>query len=228
MNKKILALGMLGLGLVGLTACGKQTNINLDNLVIEQRENLFVAQDSLYQVSYSGGMREQDYAFDGVKTEMVPFGIVTFNRLNFEPLAEDSYNYVVNIDGVEYTGTLENDQIENSYSIDLGVNALNTSTINVKIDFTGYSFNQELSNVSSEFAVDQASALKIANNELSSQLKNIVTDSNKVEVVQKIVRDYATPEVSNYYWYVGAVSTNGETLGVLIDANSGEILAKKV
>ena len=214
MNKKILALGMLGLGLVGLTACGKQTNINLDNLVIEQRENLFVAQDSLYQVSYSGGMREQDYAFDGVKTEMVPFGIVTFNRLNF--------------DGVEYTGTLENDQIENSYSIDLGVNALNTSTINVKIDFTGYSFNQELSNVSSEFAVDQASALKIANNELSSQLKNIVTDSNKVEVVQKIVRDYATPEVSNYYWYVGAVSTNGETLGVLIDANSGEILAKKV
>ena len=82
MKKKILAVGLLGLGLVGLSACGKQTNVSLNDCVIEQRENLFIASDSLYQVSYTGGMREQNYSFDGVKDEMVPFGIVTFSRLD--------------------------------------------------------------------------------------------------------------------------------------------------
>ncbi len=45
----------------------------------------------------------------------------------------------------------------------------------------------------------------------------------------KIIKDYSTDDadVTRYYWYVGVVSTNGETFGVLIDANSGEIIATK-
>ena len=132
------------------------------------------------------------------------------------------------IDGTEYTGTLVNDEVENSYSIDLGVNANPTSQIDVSIAFTGYTFTQSLTNVSSEFAVDSSTALKIANKELQSQLNNIVNNDNKVEVVMKIVRDYASEDVSNYYWYVGAVTENGEALGVLIDTTTGEVLAKKV
>ena len=46
--------------------------------------------------------------------------------------------------------------------------------------------------------------------------------------VMKILKDYSTEDLKNYYWYVGVVSTNGETLGILIDANSGDIIAKKV
>lgn len=227
MNKKILALGLLGIGLVGLSACGKQSDVTINNCIIEQRENLFIATDNLYQVSFSGGMREQNYAFDGVKNEMVPFGILTFNRLDYDPLATDSYTYTVNIDGVEYSGTLVNDEVENSYSVDLGVNASPTAQMDVTIEFTGYTFKQNLACVSGDFAVDQAAALKIANKEMQSQLNNLVTKENNIEAVIKIVRDYTSEDVCNYYWYVGGVTTNGETIGVLIDTTTGEILAKK-
>ena len=44
----------------------------------------------------------------------------------------------------------------------------------------------------------------------------------------KILKDHSDSELKTYYWYIGVVATNGETLGILIDANSGEIIAKNV
>ena len=44
----------------------------------------------------------------------------------------------------------------------------------------------------------------------------------------KILKDSSNAEINHYYWYVGVISTNGETLGILIDTNTGEIIAKKV
>ena len=46
--------------------------------------------------------------------------------------------------------------------------------------------------------------------------------------MKKLLKDFSNTELKTYYWYVGIVSTNGETLGILIDANSGDIIAKKV
>jgi hypothetical protein len=42
------------------------------------------------------------------------------------------------------------------------------------------------------------------------------------------MKDYSSYEIKNYYWYVGIISTNGDTMGVLLDANTGEDIAKKV
>ena len=44
----------------------------------------------------------------------------------------------------------------------------------------------------------------------------------------KIMKDHSNEDLKNYYWYVGIISTNGDTMGILIDANNGEIIAKKV
>ena len=62
----------------------------------------------------------------------------------------------------------------------------------------------------------------------AEEIENILKDKNvKIEVVMKIMKDYSQVDLKNYYWYVGAISTNGDTLGILIDANDGEIIAKK-
>ncbi len=229
MKNKFLIFALLLLSVLGLTACKGGKNLDITDYLIEERNTLFTAQDELYSATYSTGKREKDYALDGVKNEMVDFGVVTFSRLDSSPLAKDNYTYLIKINDKEYTGFLEKSSIDNSYSIDIGVATDANSTVTIKVSFTGYTFNQDMCNVTSDFKVDTASALKIANRELKQELNNLSSDkNNKVESVMKILKDYSNSEVKSYYWYVGVVSTNGDTMGILIDANTGDVVAKKL
>ena len=228
MKKKILIFMMLAICLLSFSACGN-ADINLKDYLIEERNNLFYAEDDLYSVTFSTGRREQNYGLDGTINEMVDFGVITLARLDNNPLADDTYTYTIQINDQTHTGFLEKSNYDNTYSIDIETSAPNDATVSIQITFTGYSFNQEMSNVSNNFGVDKDSALEIANSELKEDLNNITSDkNNKIEVLMKILKDYSNGEVKNYYWYIGIVSTNGDTLGILINASNGEIIAKKV
>lgn len=228
MKKKIFILTMLAVFMFGLTACGK-SSIKLQNYLIEERNNLFTGQDSLYCVTFSSGMREKNYNYDGKIDEKVEFGVLTLMRNDSSPLANDTYSYTITINDEELSGVMEKSPVDNSYAVDIGKKVDDNATINVNIKFTGYTFNQDLINTSKDFDVDKNTALSLANKELKDDLKNITSDkNNKIEVVMKILKDFSNQEVSRYYWYVGIISTNGETLGLLIDTSSGEIIAKKV
>ncbi|MBR6778921.1 MAG: hypothetical protein IKM43_02070 [Clostridia bacterium] len=228
MKKKLLIFVALIVSVLSLSACGK-TKINIADYVIEERNQLFTGQDSLYSATLSSGLREENYSLDGIVGNMIDFAVVTFMRLDSNPLANDTYRYNVTINEQNYTGTLEKSPYDNSYAIDLGVAVPADASVNVQITFTGYAFNQDLENTSVNFAVDKTTALNIANQTLEEEIKNITSDkNNKIEVVMKILKDYSNSELKTYYWYVGIIATNGETLGVLIDANTGNIIAKKV
>ncbi len=228
MKKKIITFILLVCGLVSLTACG-ESKIDINDYVIENRECLFVAEDELYCATLSTGMREENYSFDGVVNKMVPFGIITLSRHDSAPLANDEYTYILTVGEDSMTGFLEATAGENSYSIDVETAIPADATINLQITFTGYNFNQNMNNISKDFTVDNNTAIDIANKELSEEIKNICSDkNNKIEVVCKILKDYSNSEIKSYYYYIGILSTNGETIGILIDANSGEILAKKI
>ena len=227
MKKKITIFTLLALCLLTFSACGK-SSVNLNDYLIEKRENLFTANDNLYSVSFSTGMRETDYNLDGIVNEQVPFGILTLTRNDNLPLANDTYTYLVTINEQSYSGFLEKDN-SNSYSADLEVNTTKDATINVQVSFTGYSFNKDLENTSNGFQVDCNTALKVAQQELNENVSNLLKDKNvHIEVIMKIMKDHSVEDLKNYYWYVGIISTNGETLGILIDANNGSVIAKKV
>lgn len=228
MKKKILIFMMLAVCLLSFSACGN-ADINLKDYLIEERNNLFYAEDDLYSVTFSTGRREQNYELDGTINEMVDFGVITLARLDNNPLTDDNYTYTIKINDQTYTGFLEKSDYDNTYSIDTETSAPNDATVSIQITFTGYSFNQEMSNLSNNFSVDKDAALEIANSELKEDLNNITSDkNNKIEVLMKILKDYSNGDVKNYYWYIGIVSTNGDTLGILINASNGEIVAKKV
>jgi len=227
MKKKILIMFMLVVGLLSLTAC-KKNEINLHNHLIEDRQNLFVATDNNYTVTLSSGLRESNYCFDGIVGEKTNFAILSLFRNDGKNLAKDTYSYTVTIGEENITGFLEKSEIDNSYSVDLQVAIPTESIIKAQISFTGYSFNQELQNISCQFNVDNNTAISIANEQLKSNIENIVNSNSNIEVVTKILCDNSASDISNYYWYVGVIATSGDTLGILIDANSGEILAKKV
>lgn len=227
MKKKLLILSMLFMFVFGLSACGKNT-IKLQDYLIEDRDNLYTAQDSLYCVTFSTGMREENYNFDGVVNNKVEFGVLTLMRNDSNPLANDTYSYTLTINDEQLSGIMEKSPIDNSYAVDVEKKVDNNATISVQINFTGYKFNQNLTNTSSQFSIDKNAALDCANTELKDEIKNISNTHNKFEVVLKILKDFSNLENCKYYWYVGVVATDGQTLGILIDSNSGEIVAKKV
>ncbi len=228
MKKKIFLSLLIGICLIGFTGCGN-AKVDLNNCLIEERNNLFTAQDELYCATFSSGKREENYALDGIVNNKTDFGIISFARLDRNPMTNDNYTYVVKINDQTFTGFLEKSTVDNSCSADLAFAAPDTATISVQVSFTGYTFNKELMNTSNNFAVDKTTAINIANKELKNELKNLTSNkNNKIEAVMKVLKDYSAGEVKNYYWYVGVVSTNGDTLGVLINALNGEVTAKKV
>ena len=227
MKKKIFVFALLFVGVLCLSACGK-SDIDLGNYLIESRETLYTASDELYTVTFSSGTREQDYSLDGVVNEMVPFGVLTITRIDGEPLANDTYSYTLTMGENSFNGEMEQSS-GTIYYADLEAVPNDGDEITVTINFTGYTFSSPLENATSNFTVDRASAISIANEELQESVQNIMSDSNtKIEVVSKVLKDYSTSDTARYYWYIGVVSTNGETLGILIDATTGEIISKKV
>lgn len=227
MKKKFLIMLLLIITVFGFTAC-KKTEVNLQDFLIEERQNLFLAYDDLYTATLSSGMREKDYNFDGVVTEKTCFAILTLTRNDSKPLATDNYSYTITINNEQTTGFLEKSGIDNSYCIDLQKEISTNDVINVQISFTGYSFNKDLTNITNNFNVDYNTAINIANDQLKDDAQNLLKNNSKIEVVTKILCDDSNLDVNNYYWYIGVISNSGETMGVLIDSNSGEILAKKV
>ena len=228
LKKKFISLVLFVFCLLTFTACGK-TDLDLSKFIIEKRENIFVASDDIYTLSFSTGLRESDYNFDGVVNELVPFGVITLSRKDNQPLANDSYSFIVTINDQKYSGFLQKSYNDNSYSTDLEVNTLGDENINVQISFTGYTFNQNLENISKDFQVDSDGAIAVTQKELKEEILNLLDDkNNKIEVVMKVLKDYSVDDLKKYYWYVGIISTNGETMGILIDANNGDVIAKKI
>ena len=227
MKKKILCLAILALCVFGLSAC-KTTKIDLGDYLVEERNNLFTAEDDNYSVTFSSGMREKDYALDGVKGEMVDFGVLTIARIDRQPISSSGCKYILTINDEILRGDLTKSELDNTYSCDLEKAVDNESKIHVQINLTGYTFEKDLVNTSNEFSVDKSAAIKLANSELGDALNNFKKDKNSFEAVMKIVKDYSSSDVKNYYWYIGVISQNGETLGVLIDATNGEVIAKKI
>ena len=106
MKKKFFLIILFVACTLAFVGCSK-SEINLKDYLIEQRENLFTANDDLYSVTFSTGSREVDYNFDGVVNEKTPFGVLTLSRNDNLPLANDTYTYIVSINDQTFTGFLE-------------------------------------------------------------------------------------------------------------------------
>lgn len=228
MKKKFFIVAVLLICLFGFTACGKR-NINLADYLIEEREVLYTASDKLYNVSLSCGKRETNYEFDGIVNEKVDFAIISFAKNDNSSLTNDTYTFCIKIGEDSKTGFLTKNETNNAYSTDLEIFIPADAQVEIQVSFTGYLFSETLENTSNKFNVDKNTALNMANQQLAEDVINVLSNRNvKIEVVMKLLKDYSSTELKNYYWYVGVISTNGETLGILIDANTGNIIAKKV
>ncbi len=228
MRKILCILAVMTCGVVFVACGGKKSETNFNNHLIEVRNNLFAGEDSTYYATVCTGEREQDYALDGVVNSLVPFGIVTLARLDNERLNMDEYPFTLVVNGENITGSLEKSPYDNTYSADIEQVIADDAEIMLQVVVDGTNFSQTLNNVSSNFAIDKDKAISIACNELKDSIKNLSKEKeNFSEAFVKILKDYSG-ESNRYYWYIGIISPEGKTSGILIDTNTGDIISKKV
>lgn len=227
--KKILCILAVLCCVVGLTACGgKKNEIDFNEHLIEIRNNIFAGQDESFYATVCTGEREQDYALDGVINELVPFGIVTMSRFDNERLNADSYPFTLVINGESVNGSLEKSPYDNTYSADIEQVIADDAEVVLQVVVDGVSFNQTLSNISKDFAVSKQDAINLACETLKSSIKNLSREEGSYsEGFVKILKDYSG-ETDKYYWYIGIISPDGQTSGVLIDASTGSVVSKKL
>ncbi|MFQ6724241.1 MAG: hypothetical protein ACLRFE_02785 [Clostridia bacterium] len=223
----ILSVVMCGLLFV---ACGasKKDEVNFNNHLIEIRNNLFAGEGDVYYATLCTGEREHDYALDSMVNELVPFGIITLARLDNQPLNQDEYSFTLVVNGENITGALEKSPYDNTYSADIEQVIADDAEISLQLVVDGSNINQALTNISSQFTIDKDEAISIACNELRDSIKSLSTrKDNCSEAFIKILKDYSG-ESNKYYWYIGIISPDGKTSGILIDTISGDIISKKL
>lgn len=223
----VLSIAFCGIMFVG---CGsnEKNETNFNNHLIEIRNNLFAGEDDTYYATVCTGQRENEYALDGVVNELVPFGIVTLARLDNELLNQDEYSFTLIVNGENITGSLEKSPYDNTYLADIEQVIPDDAEIKLELVVDGTNFSQDLTNISSSFGVSKDRAITIACEELKDSIKDLSEEENNVsEAFIKILKDYSG-ESNKYYWYVGIISPEGKTSGVLIDASSGDIISKKI
>ena len=228
--KKILCILSIALCGILFVGCGSsaQSQIDFKEHLIEVRNNLFASQDETYYATVCTGEREQDYALDGVVGEMVPFGIVTIARLDNEMLAKDQYPFTLVVNGENITGSLEKSPYDNTYSADIEQVIADDAEVSIELVIDGTNVSQSLTNVSSSFSIDKDKAIEIACDELKDSVRALSKQKDNLsEAFVKILKDYSG-EGNRYYWYIGIISPEGKTSGVLIDSASGDIVSKKI
>lgn len=223
----VLSIILCGVLFVG---CGgnKKNETNFTNHLIEVRNNLFAGEDEIFYATICTGEREKDYALDGTVNQLVPFGIVTLARLDNEALNSDEYSFTLVVNGENITGKLDKSPYDNTYSADIEQVIADDAKVSLQVVVDGNNFNQPLTNVSSTFAINKDNAISIACEQLQDSVKNLSKEKgNFSEAFIKILKDYSG-ESNRYYWYVGIISPEGKTSGVLIDTSTGDIISKKV
>lgn len=193
--------------------------------IAEVRVDLWENKTDNMSTTFISGYREEDYVVNGYCTDMIEFGVLTFD-VNPSIVLPDVVNYVLTIDSTRYDGVLEHNPYNDTYVCDITKCVNASSVVVAKIIAGDFVETVELHPQTTNWVLDYKEALKVACGELEEYLEKFVENEQFCgECYIKILND---DEVnSTYYWYINFVSRDGKNYAVVIDPNSSEIMAKK-
>ena len=224
--KKLISLvvvGMLGISVLSMTACKKSEEQAIEEAISEVRQVCYYGKSDNYSVNVFSGRRESPYAADGVSRDKVDFAIL---QLTPKVAGRVEYGYTVNVNGQEYTGKFQENPFGGSFSADLKIVLPETVSMKVVIQNGEHKEEVEVFNVLNESSVDWKGALQLARTEFADVFEKQYQDGTlHAEIYIKLLNDRINP-ASKYYWYV-AVVTQDSYSALVIDPESGEIIAKK-
>lgn len=215
--KKIIAL-LLSLTCALLISCTQEPDYF--SYVSDLRKDVFIGESENFGVIAWPGARETPYAADGVpqKTSLNVTLKVTAKREY-----GDRITATIRYDEYEYTAPLSFHPVKSAMAASFTVDVLPKKEISVTLIYGDEQETLALPSAMREGTVTYTEALEKGIKHCSKFVK-AHTDGDKFNAEISI---RLLAEKSNNYYYVGFVAKNGEKIAVLLDGETGEVLAEK-
>ena len=208
--KKLPTLILL-LGLAPLvSACAKKTDYF--DYVSELRSDLFVASEEEFTLSVACITRESPYINDGIKATMCQVIEITLDG--------DADEYSVLLDG-GVGGEMSFRNTRGDFYYSQSVTSFPKDSVNLRVEWEGNTREIVATSVKTEHTLTPQAALDSALKGEQQTLERMKTDGAfRGEFYVRLLR-----RDKNYY-YVGIVDTKGKMISLLLDSESGQLLAR--
>lgn len=212
---------------VALVACDKTDKklLSMQNSISYYCDQMLVAEDGNFYVEYIKGEKEVALIADGEIGEMA-----TYCQLNVAPVNLDMTNRTITFklsgDKGFYEGTLEKNILGINFNANISepqnLGEIKSLTLTVGEE----SFEYELKSISAE-PLDCKKVVENIYNNCSDDLEGMFDGNNfDREIYIKVSCD-RLKQPKSYYWFVNIVENSENMFCVLVDMETGEIVAKK-
>ena len=210
--KKISSIVFLAALLPLLSAC--QRGPDYFSYVSELRSDLFVASEEEFSLTVACISREHPYINDGVKAPMTNVVEITL-----EGEADEYSVYILGDEAMGGEMSFRNTRGDFYYS--QGVKSFPESSVTLRVEWADTSREIVATSVKTEHTLSPEEALDFALKSETAALERMRVDGRFCGefYVRLLRRD------KNYY-YVGIVDTKGKMISILLDSESGEVLAR--
>lgn len=192
------------------------------NNISEISLNYFVGSTENFSITMSSGLREDPYTIDGVSNDLVKYCVLSIVPKN--GISTFGAEYTVEINSDTLTGVFENSPFDKSLASDLETSLNDEDEIYVYIILNNETEIAKMTCISSSFEIKQTDAINLAIDFAREKLIALSDDKKKqIEGYSRIITTDRNLEI--YFWYVSFVNTDGETVAMVIDPSSGEIVA---
>jgi hypothetical protein len=187
--------------------------------VSEYRENYFYAKTDHFIASFTDGEREKDYIYNGVKTELVDYGVVVVKT--DLTVADEKLDFELTVAGNLFVGEMERNPFDSTFVFDIETRA--SPQDEVELYIVDFDVRLTLVCLSKDWEITAGKALTKFVEVHKQQLQNYVSSGVfQGEVYIKLVAD--TNDENNIYFYVLAVCKDSTVFGSLIDVKTGEVV----
>lgn len=222
--KKTILVTLLAIITFAFCGCGASpTDLALENLA-EVRYNIFSGENDTYVATFMSGKRETPYVVNGVCEKQVEFGMVTVKYRS--PDMPTVAQYELTIGENTFKGNLEYNAYESTLMVDIQKVVSDDAQITLKVITNQDEKTCALQPKTKGMEITWRTALDIAIETFGDDFDAYVSKGTfNGEVYVKIITDL-NGNFDDYYWYVSVVGTNGKTCSVIINPQSGEVIAK--
>lgn len=216
---RLLALFItLSLFCAFVCSCKKTEEVDYYAYVSELRSNILLAKDDNFSLRVYAVEKEYPYAMDGVKHE-------TTNRMELyliAPSFEKQCTIAFEVDGKSYGGELSFDSVKAQYYYSCSLDISSLEQLSCKISFGKNEKVLVAKTVKSPSTLTPRNILQSVK-EKESELFSSLTDEYGFagEIYLRLIFE------EKPYYYLGVIDKKGNITAFLINAESGNILAKR-
>lgn len=188
--------------------------------ISEVRKTEFEYLHEEFWISFSGGEREEPYLIDGIKGNMIQYGVI---KVIFFKI-EDNFNidfFSLSIDNDDYIVALEQNPFDNSLMGDIKVMPSKESNIFAKLKYNDKEVEVKLVEFTNNFKLQYQDAFKVFIHHSNEIIKNSMIYGELQGEFHITILENVTFNQNQKFWYISFFN-GSDTYALCIDPNNAE------